>query len=77
MVKAEKKTVKAKRREPLAWLGTIREGCTEEVLFDLVLEAEEKFYSRRKEGMVFQEEQHVERPYYQPNQVFSQRKRQS
>lgn len=32
--------------------GAIREGCTEEVLFDQVLEAEE-FSSRRREGMVF------------------------
>lgn len=38
--------------------------------FDLGLDVEEKFSSRR-EGMVFQEEQQVERPYYQPIHVFS------
>lgn len=49
--------MEAKRREPLAHLGAIREGCTEEASSDLVLEAEEEFSSRRKEGMLFQEEQ--------------------
>lgn len=40
-----KKSVKAKRRELLAHLGAIGEACTEEVLFDLVLEAEKEFFS--------------------------------
>lgn len=51
--------MEAKRREPLAQRGAIREGCTEEV-FDLVLEAEEEFSSKRREGMVFQEGQQME-----------------
>lgn len=52
--------MEAKRREPLVQLGTIQEGCTEEVSSDLVLEAE--FSSQRREAMVFWDEYQVERP---------------
>lgn len=55
--------MKAKRREPLAQLGAIREDCTDEVSFDLVLEAEEEFFSRRGENGL-QQDQQVDRPYF-------------
>lgn len=57
--KGREKNCESQKKGAISLVGGIREGCTEEVLFDLVLEAEEKFYSRRKEGIIFEEEQHV------------------